>query len=129
MTFLNKLKSVLLGGSDGPESLPSAVKPGLRYTNTRSPDGPHFVTFDRLVKRKDGALVFVLELSGSRPDARERLTRALEAIEQNSEVIAEIHMTQADFSVLDSWFAGLSATYPSAFQRIDAILIDAPPEP
>src|SRR5262245_59602388 len=126
MAFLRRLKAVLLGDSGGSESPPPAGRPGLRFTNPRSPDGPHVVLFDRLVKRQDGALVLILLLSGSGPEARERLTLALDAIEQNREALAEVHMTQADFAILDSFFGELSASHRSAFQRTDVIVVDAP---
>jgi hypothetical protein len=125
MTIFQKLKAALLGAGLS-ELQPSDLKPGLRFNNFRSPEGPHVVIFDRLIERKDGAHVLVLELYGSGPDSIQRLTIALDAIEQNKDAIAEVWTTEADFSVLDLTFARFSASHQNAFQRTDIILKDVP---
>jgi hypothetical protein len=131
VSFFKKLKSQVLGDELSEAELnapPAGAKPGLRFNNIQNPEGPHFVLFDAISQRDDGATALVLDLcgAGGTKEAQARLELCLEALEQNEEAMCDIRMTEADLKILDRFLEQLASKYQNAFTRTDVFIPGTP---
>ena len=123
MGWLEKMRSKVLGASAEPtaeELNESRIRPALRFTNHRHPEGPHVIVFDALRQAAEGNLVFILNLEGTNgsAEAQERLLLALDAIQQNEDAHCDVLLKEADLAEFAPFIEAVQTSHRAALARV-----------